>query len=158
MKPLVAAAAIACAAAILFTGAPLRAVSGGQIGVLPKGRYVCELPGDAGDPGMASGRHQPEADFTVIGNSSYNAAGARGSYFLAGDTLAFTSGPFDGRRMHRLRGNFLRAIAADGSDGALRCVNSLQAMAPAPQDDRPCKHRKAAARTARAGRSDAPVC
>ena len=102
--------------------------------MLPKGPYICELPGDAGDPGIAAGRHQPGDDFEVIGDSSYRAAGERGVYLLVGDRLTMTSGALAGRRFHRAGPSFVRALQADGSDGDLRCIRSLQTIGLAPDD------------------------
>ncbi len=109
---LLALPAIALAAAV-------SAAPGGQIGTLPRGAYVCELPGDALGP---TGERQPQFDFTVIHGSSYRAAGQRGVYLLTGDRLFFTSGPYDGMRFRRLSDGFLRRTEGDGSDGPLRCV------------------------------------
>ncbi len=103
----------------LVLAASASAAPGGPIGTLPRGPYVCELPGDALGP---TGERQPQYDFTVIHGSSYRAGGQRGVYLLTGDRVAFTSGPFDGVRFHRLGDGFLRRIEADGSDGPLRCV------------------------------------
>jgi len=94
-------------------------VPGGEIGTLEQGRYTCELPGDATGP---AGRHVPEADFTVTSASSYRAHGRQGSYLLTDDKVVMTNGAFRGRMFHRLSRGFLRELAADGSDGPMRCV------------------------------------
>jgi len=107
------------ALAWLAVAAPAGAVPGGQIGTLETGKYYCELPGDAAGP---VGRHVPEADFRVISASSYEAGGRIGSYLLTGERVTMTSGPHQGRKFHRIGRGFLRAVEADGSDGALRCV------------------------------------
>lgn len=98
---------------------PAFAVSGGDIGTLPIGYYVCELPGDATGP---AGRHVPEADFSVVNASSYKAGGVRGSYLLTGDRMVMTGGPRKGERYHRISDNFLRRIGPDGQDSEMRCV------------------------------------
>ncbi|MCB2060793.1 MAG: hypothetical protein KDE21_09830 [Novosphingobium sp.] len=98
---------------------PANAVPGGEIGTLEKGRYVCELPGDATGP---AGRHVAEADFTVISASSYRTGGRIGSYLLTGEFVIMTSGPHRGQRFHRISLGFLRGVEADGSDGKLRCI------------------------------------
>lgn len=113
-------AAYALAAiASLALAAPIAAVPGGEIGTLEQGRYTCELPGDATGP---VGLHVAEADFTVISASSYRADGTLGSYLLTGDRVVMTNGPHRGQKFHRMSRGFLREIAADGSEGRLRCV------------------------------------
>jgi len=99
------------------------AVPGGEIGTLEKGRYACELPGDAAGP---AGLHVPEADFTVISASSYRARGRIGSYLLTGELVVMTSGPHRGQRFHLVSRGFLRAVEPDGSDGRLRCILSTR--------------------------------
>lgn len=98
---------------------PGNAVPGGEIGTLPLGRYVCELPGDAAG---AWRQPVPEQDFTVVNASSYVSHGQRGTYLLTGDLAQVTSGPLKGNRYHRLSEGFLRLIGEDGKDGDLRCV------------------------------------
>jgi len=112
--------ALALTAAMAWLAAvPADAVPGGALGTLETGKYYCELPGDASGP---VGRHVPDADFRVISASSYEAEGRIGSYLLTGDRVTMTSGPRQGRKFHRVGRGFLRAVEADGSDGALRCV------------------------------------
>jgi hypothetical protein len=106
-------------AAIALLAAPALAVPGGEIGTLERGRYVCELPGDALGP---RGRHVPAEDFRVVHGSSYRADGKRGTYLLTGDQVVMTSGPRKGARFHRMSDGFLRRQNADGSDSELRCV------------------------------------
>ena len=113
----IALAGIAIATAL--AAVPADAVPGGALGTLETGKYYCELPGDASGP---VGRHVPEADFRVISASSYEADGKIGSYLLTGERVTMTSGPRQGRKFHRVGRGFLRAVEADGSDGALRCV------------------------------------
>jgi hypothetical protein len=106
-------------ATLTLAAAPALAVPGGEIGTLERGRYVCELPGDALGP---RGRHQPEEDFRVVQGSSYRAGDERGTYLLTGDRVVMTSGPKKGARFRRLSDGFLRRQNPDGSDGDLRCV------------------------------------
>jgi hypothetical protein len=123
------------AIAALALGAPSLAVPGGEIGTLEQGRYTCELPGDATGP---AGRHVPDADFTVISASSYRANGTLGSYLLTGEHIVMTNGPHRGQKFHRLSRGFLRQLAADGSDGELRCVlGRRHADSPDRCPDRP---------------------
>ena len=98
---------------------PAGAVPGGEIGILEKGRYVCEVPG--GDTGP-SRLHVPTEDFTVITASSYRVAGKSGSYLLTGDRMVMTSGPFRGKRYHRLSRGLLRLVDDEGGDISVRCV------------------------------------
>lgn len=119
--------------ASLALPAPILAVSGGEIGTLEQGRYMCELQGDATGP---VGRHVADADFTVISASSYRASGTLGSYLLTGDHLVMTNGAHRGQKFHRLSRGFLRQLNADGSDGELRCVLGRRpADSPAPCPD-----------------------
>ena len=103
----------------LLLGVPAAATPGGEIGTLATGEFMCELPGDASGP---VGTPVPEEGFTVVNASSYAAAGAVGSYLLTGDTVVMTSGPFQGKRYHRLSNGFVRLIGPDGKESALRCV------------------------------------
>ncbi len=116
--PILAAALLAA-----LPAAPSRAVPGGEIGTLPLGFYVCELPGDAAGPWRI---RVPEEDFTIISASNYRANGVRGSYLLTNDNVVMTSGPFDGKRYHRQSHGFLRLIGDDGEPGKLRCVLSTR--------------------------------
>lgn len=94
----------------------------GELSTARRGDYVCEMPGDA--MGLA-GIHVPGEDFTILHASSYAADGQYGTYLLAGDTLTMTSGPRKGARYHRVSDNFLRKLAQDGSETALRCIRSV---------------------------------
>jgi hypothetical protein len=98
---------------------PAGAVTGGELGTVELGRYVCELAGDASGP---VGRHVPEADFSIVTTSSYRVDGRSGSYLRTGDRVVFTSGPRDGERYRWLRSGFLRRSEANGSDSPMRCV------------------------------------
>ncbi len=121
MIKLVAPLALLAAAAALNPAA--HATPGGDIGTLPHGAYVCELPGDATG---AAGIRQEGEGFTVINASSYRTPQGRGTYLLTGDLVTLTSGPRKGERYHRLSGNFLRRMNADGTDSALRCVRQVE--------------------------------
>lgn len=99
--------------------APALAVPGGEIGTLPIGSYHCELPDDA--TGIARTR-VPEEDFEIVSASSYIADGVRGTYLLTGDHILMTSGPYKGKRFHRIYTGFVRRIGEDGQDTPLRCV------------------------------------
>lgn len=103
--------------------APAAATPGGQIDTLQHGAYACELPGDATGP---AGVRQADQDFSVVNASSYSTPSGRGTYLLTGDIVTLTSGPRKGEKYHRLSGNFLRRMNADGIDSELRCVRRVQ--------------------------------
>ena len=114
-RRLILAAALAASAA----ASPLLAAPGGPIDTLALGDYICETGGDA----LAeTGVHRPERDFRVTRGSSYRVGDAHGIYLFTGDRVTFTSGPFEGRMLRRLRENFLRETDAGGKDTDLRCV------------------------------------
>jgi hypothetical protein len=140
-EPLLAAIFAALLAVALHPGTA-RAVPGGDLTVLVKGHYTCELPGNASDPDLFGGQPQPESDFEVIGDSSYLSKDGRGTYLMTGDSVHFTTGKLEGRRFHKVGNTFLREVEPDGSDGLLRCVSSAQGVATAPGDDRRCKRAK----------------
>lgn len=99
--------------------APLLAAPGGALDTLPRGQYVCELPGDATGP---VGRRASEREFTITNSSSYVARGLTGTYLLTGDQVTMTGGPLAGERFHRVSGGFLRLQDASGQDTTLRCI------------------------------------
>jgi hypothetical protein len=96
------------------------ASSQGAIGTIPRGAYVCELPGDAS--GVA-GVQQPEQSFTIKSASRYASRQGAGTYLRRGDTLVLTSGPRQGESYAVLSDGFLRRIEG-GQPGRLRCVRS----------------------------------
>ncbi|KHK91210.1 hypothetical protein [Novosphingobium malaysiense] len=105
--------------ACVADGPPPPPVPGGRIHTLAIGHYTCEMPGDA--TGVA-GRPVPESSFRVVNASSYKAGGMRGSYLYTGNRVVMTGGKLKGLTLHRISEGFLREIAADGSDGDMRCV------------------------------------
>jgi hypothetical protein len=107
---------------LLLAAAPALGAPGGAIGTMQRGHYVCELPGDAA---AAAGQRVPDSDFSITNASSYQSAGLAGTYLLTDDVLTMTSGPMQGQRYRKKSGNFLRLIAPDGSDSALRCVRQV---------------------------------
>ncbi|KRA83226.1 hypothetical protein ASD76_03960 [Altererythrobacter sp. Root672] len=92
----------------------------GAIGVVQRGKYVCELPGDASS---SAGIAQPDLNFTIKSASRYSTQKGRGAYLRRGDVLTFTSGPRQGESFIILSPNFMR-LAEDGKPGRLRCVRS----------------------------------
>lgn len=116
-------AALAASLCALSLASSASAVPGGELGTLPLGRYVCELPGDAAGP---SRRHIPAEDFRVVSASSYTSGDVLGSYLLIGDQMRMTSGPHEGNRYRQMSSGFLRKIAADKKPGKLRCVRATR--------------------------------
>ena len=112
MKKLVALAFLA------VTASPAMAVSG-EIGTMPIGRYICELPGDALGP---AGLHVPSADFQIKQASRYKTDRGNGNYLLVDDLLIMTSGPRDGEQYIRKTHGLVRRLAPDGTPSTLRCV------------------------------------
>lgn len=89
-----------------------------QIGTIERGRYVCELPGDASG---AAGVVQAEEEFTIKSASRYKSPQGNGTYLRRGDRLTMTSGPRNGDSYEISGRGYLRKI-----DGPLvtrlRCV------------------------------------
>ncbi len=112
MKRLIAVIAIAS------TG-PALAVPGGELDTLPRGLFVCELPGDANG---SVGQLVPEADFAVSNDSTYQTDLGYGAYLVTGDQVAMTSGPLRGDRFKRVSPRFLRKLDAQGKETRMRCV------------------------------------
>lgn len=104
-------------AAALSTSAALAIP--GELGTMPTGRYICELPGDGSGPASL---HVPESDFTILRASRYRAGYGAGIYLLTGDLLVMTSGPRQGERFIRKSNGFLRMLGPDGKESLLRCV------------------------------------
>jgi hypothetical protein len=99
-----------------------RADPEGPLRTLRRGAYVCELPGTAL---TETGLHQSAEDFIIRKGSIYETASGRGAYLATGDEVLMTTGPKQGQRYHRLSDNFLRLLAADGTDAPLRCVRKV---------------------------------
>ena len=95
------------------------AVPGGRLATMKRGNFACELAGDAmGESGI----RQKDADFAILHSSTYGAVTGRGSYLMTGDLITMTSGPKMGEHYKRVSENFLRRLAADGSETSLRCI------------------------------------
>jgi hypothetical protein len=110
--------ALAALALALVAFAALPAVAQGRIGTLERGRYVCELPGDA--TGRA-GVEQEDENFAIASASRYNSPQGSGTYLRRGDVLEMTSGPRNGDRYQVVSERFVRKMD-NGSPGRLRCV------------------------------------
>ena len=102
---------------LLAASATAQVPTNGPIGTVERGRYVCELPGDAaGDVGI----HQPEEDFTIASASRYRSPQGNGTYLRRGDVLTMSSGPRNGDQYAVISPVFLRKIE-NGEPGRLRC-------------------------------------
>lgn len=107
----------------ILCASPAIAAPGGPIDTIHRGEYHCELPGDATGP---AGHPLPEEGFEILSGSSYMTARGGGAYLLTGDLLVMTSGPKRGQRFNRRSSNFLRKLAPDGAESALRCVRRMR--------------------------------
>lgn len=105
-----AAAATACFA--------LPAHAEGDLGIVERGTYVCELPGDAAG---AVGVEQPQESFSIESASRYSSAQGGGTYLRRGERLTMTSGPRNGDTYRIVSPGFLRKIV-NGEVSRLRCV------------------------------------
>ncbi|MBB4613864.1 hypothetical protein [Novosphingobium taihuense] len=113
--------ALILAVGVLGLGGVAQAVPGGQLMVLPKGGWTCEIPGDAAVTPVA----KPELSFETIADSSYVAPdGSRGSYLRLADRLTLTSGVFSGRRFLMDGEEILRELGTDDTPTGLRCVHA----------------------------------
>lgn len=105
---------------ILLSAVALPALAQGAIGVIPRGVYNCELPGDAA---TGAGIPQPERRLTIKSASRYTSSQGSGTYLRRGDTVTLTSGPRQGERYMVESDNFLRLIEGE-EPGRLRCVRT----------------------------------
>ena len=106
-------------AAALLAALPAIAAAQGPIDTVPRGSYVCEMPGDAaGQVGIP----QPDRSFTIKSSSRYATSRGGGLYLRRGDQLNMTSGPLKGEAYLVIRPGFLRERQPDGKPGRLRCV------------------------------------
>ncbi len=106
-------------AAALLAALPAIAAAQGPIDTVPRGSYVCEMPGDAA--GQA-GIPQPDRSFRIKSSSRYATSRGGGLYLRRGDRLNMTSGPLKGETYLVIRPGFLRERQPDGKPGRLRCV------------------------------------
>ena len=115
MKRLILISAVASAA----IAAP--ALAQGQPSTIERGRYVCELPGNAAQD---AGIEQQDENFTIISASRYRSDGSRGTYLRRGNVLTMTSGPRNGDSYIIESENFLRKLDTAGIPTRLRCIRS----------------------------------
>lgn len=110
---------LAFSAGLLAFAGSASAVSGGKLGTLDRGAYVCETGGDAS---TGRGVPVPEAGFEVTNSSTYLSAEGSGHYLRTGDHVTMTSGPRKGERFQVKSESFLRQINNEGSETGLRCI------------------------------------
>ena len=107
------------ALAALFGAVASAAIAQGALATIPRGPYVCELPGDAnGEAGIP----QPGRSFTIESPSRYSTARGSGTYLRRGDRVVMTSGPRKGEKYVVISPGFLRELGPDNRPGRLRCV------------------------------------
>ena len=104
---------------VIALSSPALAVPGGILDILPRGDFICELPGDASGP---AGLHEQSEDFSIINDSSYRNAQGDGIYLLTGQKVIMTSGPMNGTQFRRVTDRFLRKLDPSGAETKLRCV------------------------------------
>ena len=109
-------AVLACAAPAL---APAHAQ--GDLGTLPTGRYLCELPGDA--TGLAS-RPLDGHWFDIVNASRYVTDGGDGTYLLIDRSVVFTRGPMRGARFDWNGMRALKRTDLSGELARMRCVRT----------------------------------
>jgi hypothetical protein len=106
-------------AALLAAVASPAFAQSGSVETVDGGRYVCELPGDAGGP---AGHPQADKAFSIETASRYSAPQGAGTYLRRGNRIDMTSGPRKGEAYLIVRPGFLRQLQADGTPSRLRCV------------------------------------
>jgi hypothetical protein len=104
--------------AVIAASVATNAIAQGPIGVMERGTFTCELPGDAAS---MAGIVQPDAGFTILSASRYSSRQGGGTYLRRGDIVTLTSGPRSGESYLVISPGFLRKIQ-DGQPGKLRCV------------------------------------
>ena len=108
-------------AAVAVLASPAAAQATGELGTLPHGRYLCELPGDAA--GLAS-RPIDTAWFDIINSSSYVSESGGGTYLMTGDAVVFTRGPMRGAKFQRVSDRRLQRTNLEGEFAKMRCVRT----------------------------------
>ena len=93
----------------------------GELGTLPTGRYLCELPGDATGPAS-----RPVAGhwFDIVNASRYVSDGGDGTYLRTGMSVVFTRGPMKGARFEWNGMRALKRTDLTGELASLRCVRT----------------------------------
>ena len=112
-------AGLCCVSVDLAVPTVVAAQTADALPTMAPGDYHCETPGPALEALPVA---VPSEDFSVLGASTYRAARETGTYLMTGDVAAFTSGPTSGQHLRVYSGAFVRRLAPDGSDTALRCL------------------------------------
>ena len=105
--------------AAVLAAASSAVLAEGPVETAERGRYVCELPGDAT---TGVGIAQPARNFTIETASRYASPQGHGSYLRRGTRLEMTSGPRKGEAYLIVRPGFVKLLLADGTPGRMRCV------------------------------------
>lgn len=109
-------------AAALAVAVPAHgALASGELGTLPLGRYLCELPGDAAGP---ASRPIDKAWFDITNSSSYVSESGDGTYLMTGNAVVFTRGPMRGARFQRVSARTLQRTNLEGEFAKMRCVRT----------------------------------
>lgn len=111
-RSLILAAALCAAPPVLAQG---------DLGTLPTGRYLCEVPGDA--TGLAS-RPVDGYWFDIVNASRYVSEGGDGTYLLTGKTVVFTRGPLKTARFEWNGMKGLKRTDLTGELAKMRCVRT----------------------------------
>ena len=98
---------------------PADAVVGGKLGTVQRGKYICEMPGDAAS---TRGVLTPEHDFEITTSSTYRTPAGEGTYLRTGDDVKITSGPKFGEHFVMKSERYLRLLDGKGAETGLRCV------------------------------------
>ena len=104
--------------ALLLAATSSLAMAQGPIDTVLRGRYVCEMPGNAA---VGASVPLPARRFTIESSSRYSAPQGAGTYLRRGDRVDLTSGPRKGETYLVVRPGFLRERQPDGKPGRLRC-------------------------------------
>ena len=91
----------------------------GQIGTMPQGLYVCELPDEHAS---SRGVVQKGTSFRITSASRYISDQGTGTYLRRGDTMVLSSGPRAGERYQVVGDGFVRKLE-NGAPGRLRCLH-----------------------------------
>ncbi len=91
----------------------------GEIGVMPQGLYVCELPDEHAS---SRGVVQPGTSFRITSASRYTSDQGAGTYLRRGNIMVLSSGPRAGERYQIIGDGFVRRLE-NGAPGRLRCLH-----------------------------------
>ena len=105
--------------AALLAAFPSVASAKGRVDTVDRGKYVCELPGDAGGEASVP---QPARNFTIETSSRYSSPQGSGTYLRRGNRFEMTSGARKGEAYRFVRTGFLKLLRPDGEPSRMRCV------------------------------------